>query len=59
MNRNNFYIFQNQEGKIYAYTDDFKQVCKYIDEAIEQGFKYVLDQKGIAAIYTIYKEVNA
>lgn len=55
MNRNDFYIFKNQSGKIYAYTDDLKQVYEYIDKAIKQGFEYTYEKNGIAIIYTISK----
>lgn len=55
MKGEDFYIFQNQEGVIYAYTDDSSQVWKYIDKAIEQGFKYTIEKNGIANIYTLFK----
>lgn len=56
MKRNDFYILQNQDGVIFAYTDDFKQVWYYMNYAIEQGFTYTSEKNGIATIYTFVKE---
>lgn len=56
MKRNDFYILQNQDGAIYAYTDDFKKVCEYMNYAIKQGFKYTSEKNGIATIYTFFKD---
>lgn len=56
MKRNDFYILQNQDGVIYAYTDDFKQVWYYMNYAREQGFTYTSEKNGIATIYTFFKD---
>lgn len=55
MTRTKFYICQNENGEIYAYTDDFHTLNTYLDEAITAGFKYTVTNNGIADIYTLSK----
>ncbi len=56
MNRDEFYIFQNENGVIYAYTTDSKAVWEYIEKAIKSGFQYRSEKSGIATIYTIRRK---
>lgn len=55
MNRDKFYIFQDETGRIYAYTADSKMAWEYIDKAITRGLRYRSEENGIATIYTISK----
>ena len=53
MNRDDFYIFQDEAGRIYAYTADSKTAWEYIDKAIKLGLRYRSEKNGIATICTI------
>lgn len=53
MNRDDFYIFQDEAGRIYAYTADSKTAWEYIDKAIKLGLRYRREKNGIASICTI------
>lgn len=55
MNRNEFYIFQNEDGEIFAHATDSEVAFNYINTVISSGFKYREDVKGIAVIYTIFE----
>lgn len=52
MNRDNFYILKNEDGKIFAYTASLEEVNIYIDKAVKMGMKYTSNENGIATIYT-------
>ena len=53
MNREKFYIFQNENGTIYAHTTDSSAAWEYIQTAIAQGFRYWSKENGTATGVTI------
>lgn len=53
MNREQFYIFQNDAGTIYAHTADWIAAFEYLTEIIKDGFGYDCIENGTATIYTI------
>lgn len=53
MNRERFYIFQNEDGTIYAHTADSNAAREYIQTAIAQGFRYWAKENGTAIVVTI------
>ena len=53
MKRDQFNIFQSEDGTIFAYTDSLGEATEYIDQVIKAGHGYSVTVKGIATIYTI------
>ncbi|MCI8844545.1 MAG: hypothetical protein HFF08_10635 [Oscillospiraceae bacterium] len=53
MNRDDFYIFRDEAGRIYAYTADSETAWEYINKAIKRGLQYCSEKNGIATICTI------
>ena len=59
MNRDNFYIFQNENGEIYAHTTDTNAAYAYIDQAIKAGFIYRTEKNGVATIVTVIEKESS
>lgn len=53
MKREQFNIFQDERGTIFAYTDSLGEATDYIDQVIKAGYGYSVTVNGIATIYTI------
>lgn len=53
MKREQFNIFQNESGEIFAYTDSLGEATEYIDQVIKAGYGYSVTVNGIATVYTI------